>query len=96
MRLGTALVQLLGDARPPRDVAAATLRSNLAIDNAAAVEPARAAKQSRNSWQTDGAKTAIRSTDPATAEGPRSAAGRLPGTDYLTTGNGTGASMAGT
>jgi hypothetical protein len=74
--------------------AAATVRSNVSVDNAADVAAAQAAKQSRNSWQ--GNRATFRSTDPTAAEGPRSAAGRRPGTDFLTTGNGTGASMAGT
>jgi RNA polymerase sigma factor (sigma-70 family) len=73
--------------------AAATVRSNVSIDNGTPADLAPGASASRNSWQTTGAT--FRSTDPAEAEGPRTAAGRLPGTAFLTTGNGTGASMAG-
>jgi hypothetical protein len=52
----------------------------VAVGNAAPVSSAQVTKQSRNSWQQDGATEAMfRSTDTAAAEGPRSAAGRLPG-----------------
>jgi hypothetical protein len=77
--------------------AAATLRSNAAVDNGAPDSLAAAAKASRNSWQlTDWTAETFRSTDASTAEGPRTATGRLPSSDYLTTGNGVGASMNGT
>jgi hypothetical protein len=76
---------------------AAVLRANAAIDNADPESLSPAAKADRNSWQQDGWSAArFRSTDPAGAEGARTAAGRLPGTDFITTGNGVGASMAGT
>ncbi|MEV4346877.1 sigma-70 family RNA polymerase sigma factor [Actinoplanes sp. NPDC049596] len=76
----------------------ATLRSNAAVDNA--IEPAGVATgsaESRNSWQDDPEWTParFRSLDPASAEGPRPATGALPKTNYLTTGNGVGASMGG-
>jgi hypothetical protein len=51
------------------------------------------ATESRNSWQ-QGPST-FRSVDPAVAEGPRPTSGRMPVTDFLTTGNGVGASMSG-
>ncbi|MEU8614553.1 right-handed parallel beta-helix repeat-containing protein, partial [Actinoplanes sp. NPDC048791] len=76
--------------------AAAVLRANAAVDNAVPQSLSPSATEVRNSWQQDGWSAAtFRSTDPAAAQGPRTAAGRLPGTDFLTTGNGTGASMAG-
>jgi RNA polymerase sigma factor (sigma-70 family) len=76
---------------------AAVLRANVAIDNAGPERLSPAAKADRNSWQQDGWNAArFRSTDPAGAEGARTAAGRLPGTGFIKTGNGVGASMAGT
>jgi RNA polymerase sigma factor (sigma-70 family) len=75
---------------------AATLRSNVAIDNATAISLDAAASQSRNSWQETGWSAAkFRSTDPATAEAPRPSDGGLPSTIFLSTGNGVGASMSG-
>jgi hypothetical protein len=77
--------------------AAAVLRANVAIGNAAPESLAPAAKADRNSWQQEGWSAAsFRSTDPAQAEGARTGAGQLPGTAFLKTGNGAGASMAGT
>jgi parallel beta-helix repeat protein len=77
---------------------AVTLRSNTAVDNAAPVSAGAAAAQSRNSWQQQPPWTAavFRSTDPAVAESTRPPTGKLPTTDFLTTGNGIGASMTGT
>jgi RNA polymerase sigma factor (sigma-70 family) len=76
--------------------APAVLRANAAVGNADPESVSPAAKADRNSWQQDGWSAAtFRSTDPAEAEGPRTAAGKLPGTAFLTTGNGVGASMAG-
>jgi hypothetical protein len=76
--------------------AAAVLRANAAVDNADAEQLAPSATTVRNSWQQDGWSAAkFRSTDPAEAEGARTAAGRLPGTSFITAGNGVGASMAG-
>jgi len=76
--------------------AAATLRSNTAARNASPVSAGPAAKQSRNGWQPDpAANPGFRSTDASVAEGPRAAGGGLPRTDFLTTGDGVGASMSG-
>jgi RNA polymerase sigma factor (sigma-70 family) len=76
--------------------AAAVLRANAAVDNANPESLAPSATTVRNSWQQNGWSAAkFRSTDPAEAEGPRTAAGKLPGTAFITTGNGIGASMAG-
>jgi hypothetical protein len=76
--------------------AAATLRANAAVDNDTAQRLSPAAEQVRNSWQQDGWSAAkFRSTDPAEARGARTATGDLPGTSFITTGNGVGASMAG-
>ncbi|GAA0489953.1 hypothetical protein Ade02nite_24590 [Paractinoplanes deccanensis] len=73
----------------------ATLRANAAISNG--IEPAGVAPgstETRNSWQENGWSAAtFRSTDPASAEGPRAADGTFPETHYLVTGNGVGASM---
>jgi RNA polymerase sigma factor (sigma-70 family) len=73
--------------------AAATLRANASVGNAAAEGLGPDATESRNSWQ-QGSST-FRSVDPTVAEGPRPASGRMPVTDFLTTGNGVGASMSG-
>jgi RNA polymerase sigma factor (sigma-70 family) len=73
--------------------AAVTLRANAAAGNAAPVGVGPDATESRNSWQQG--EPAFRSVDPRVAEGPRSATGRVPDTDFLTTGNGVGASMSG-
>ncbi len=75
---------------------AAVLRANVAVDNAAPEGLSASAGTVRNSWQQNGWSAArFRSVDPAGAQGPRPATGRLPGTDFITTGNGMGASMAG-
>jgi RNA polymerase sigma factor (sigma-70 family) len=76
--------------------AAAVLRGNASIANADAESLAPAARADRNSWQQeDWSAARFRSIDPAEAQGPRTAAGKLPGTAFLTTGNGVGASMSG-
>jgi hypothetical protein len=66
--------------------APALFRSNAAAENPISVSPG--AQLSRNNWAQS-----FRSTDPAVAEGPRPPSGGLPPTDFLTTGNGVGASM---
>ncbi|MCW6005865.1 sigma-70 family RNA polymerase sigma factor [Micromonospora sp. CPCC 205371] len=74
--------------------AAATVRANASIDNASAAELGSGAQSSRNTW--DGGAfpaSAFESTDPTGAQGPRRPDGRLPATDFLTTGRGVGASM---
>ena len=76
--------------------AAPVLRANAAIGNAAPERLSPVARADRNSWQQQGWSTeTFRSTDPAEAEGPRTTAGRLPGTAFLSAGNGVGASMSG-
>ncbi|MEH1129340.1 sigma-70 family RNA polymerase sigma factor [Micromonospora sp. CPCC 206061] len=74
--------------------AAATMRSNASVDNAGAADLGRATTSSRNTWD-GGAFPAemFESTDPSQAQGQRRPDGRLPATDYLTTGRGVGASM---
>jgi RNA polymerase sigma factor (sigma-70 family) len=64
--------------------AAATLRGNAAIDNAAPASVGAGSTLDGNTWQT-GVRTAamFRSTDPTTAQGPRPANGALPRTDFL-------------
>lgn len=79
----------LSDAAPVR---APTRRSATPPWNACR----RVARADRNSWQLQGWSTeTFRSTDAAEAEGPRTTAGRLPGTAFLSAGNGVGASMSG-
>ena len=73
--------------------AAATVRSDVAVGNDRPYELGSSAAQSRNSWQQETAP--FRSTDPAEADGPRTASGGLPSTAFLTTGDGSGASMGG-
>ncbi|MDR6322398.1 sigma-70 family RNA polymerase sigma factor [Actinoplanes couchii] len=74
--------------------APAVMRNNVAIDNGRGEQSlSTAASQNNNSWQEPG--VTLRSTDPAEAEGARNARGGLPGTAFLQTGNGMGASMAG-
>jgi RNA polymerase sigma factor (sigma-70 family) len=74
--------------------AAAVLRNNASVGNTRGEQALSAgAKPSNNSWQEQG--LAFRSEDASTAEGSRTAAAKLPRTDYLSTGNGVGASMAG-
>ena len=66
------------------------LRSDVAVDNKTPARLSADAQQSRNDWAAT-----FQSTDPASAEGPRRADGSLPRTNFLVTGNGTGASMGG-
>ncbi|MFF5291177.1 sigma-70 family RNA polymerase sigma factor [Paractinoplanes globisporus] len=66
------------------------LRSDVAVGNKTPATLSGTAVQSRNDWAAT-----FRSTDPTSAEGPRRADGSLPRTDFLVTGNGTGASMGG-
>ncbi|BEL08789.1 hypothetical protein Q0Z83_069800 [Actinoplanes sichuanensis] len=74
--------------------APAVLRNNAAVGNTRGEQALSAsAKPNNNSWQVDGFE--FGSEDPSVAEGARTAAGKLPGTDYLATGNGIGASMSG-
>ncbi|MEU4623006.1 sigma-70 family RNA polymerase sigma factor [Actinoplanes sp. NPDC023801] len=74
--------------------APAVLRNNAALGNTRGDQAVSAgAKPDGNSWQVEG--FAFRSRDASTAEGARTAAAKLPGTDYLSTGNGIGASMSG-
>ncbi|MBO3737020.1 sigma-70 family RNA polymerase sigma factor [Actinoplanes flavus] len=77
--------------------APAVLRNNAAIGNERGEQGlSAAAKPTGNSWQVSGfSEATFRSVDPAVAEGARTAAAKLPGTDYLSTGNGVGASMSG-
>ncbi len=73
----------------------ATLRSNVAIGNDSSVSMGTGAHTSRNTWD-EGSWSAsmFRSTDDAAAQGARRADGTLPPTNFLTTGNGMGASMS--
>jgi RNA polymerase sigma factor (sigma-70 family) len=75
----------------------AVLRRNVAVGNRPGeVGLAAAVKADNNSWQQDGwSEESFRSVDPAGTRGARQADGGLPGTSYLATGNGTGASMSG-
>ncbi|GIE75697.1 hypothetical protein Aph02nite_16470 [Actinoplanes philippinensis] len=74
--------------------APAVLRNNAAAGNDRGDQALSAgAKPNNNSWQVDAFP--FRSEDASVAEGARTAAGGLPGTDYLSTGNGIGASMSG-
>ncbi|MFC4064451.1 sigma-70 family RNA polymerase sigma factor [Actinoplanes subglobosus] len=74
--------------------APAVLRNNASVGNGRGEQALSAgAKPSNNSWEV--AAFAFGSEDASVAEGPRTAAGKLPGTDYLSTGNGIGASMSG-
>ncbi|MFC7528736.1 sigma-70 family RNA polymerase sigma factor [Actinoplanes sp. GCM10030250] len=84
----------LGFALP---TAVAVLRNNVALGNTQGeVGLAAAAKADNNSWQESGwSPGSFRSVDAAEAEGARQSDGGLPGTAYLSTGNGQGASMAG-
>ncbi|MBG0563707.1 sigma-70 family RNA polymerase sigma factor [Actinoplanes sp. NEAU-A11] len=77
--------------------AAAVLRNNVALGNQQGEEGlSRTAQASNNSWQENGwSESTLRSTDASVAEGARAADGGLPGTSYLATGNGVGASMSG-
>jgi RNA polymerase sigma factor (sigma-70 family) len=75
----------------------AVLRRNASVGNDQGEESLSAAAEAdNNSWQESGwSASAFGSTDPAGTDGPRQAAGGLPRTAYLSTGNGTGASMSG-
>jgi RNA polymerase sigma factor (sigma-70 family) len=74
--------------------AAAVLRNNASAGNTRGDQAlSGGAKPSNNSWQEPG--LVFRSEDASTAEGARTANAKLPGTDYLSTGNGVGASMSG-
>ncbi|WP_433794431.1 sigma-70 family RNA polymerase sigma factor [Actinoplanes sp. CA-252034] len=74
--------------------APAVLRNNAAVGNARGEQSLSAgAEPSNNSWQVE--RFAFVSEDPTVAEGARTATRKLPGTDYLSTGNGIGASMSG-
>ncbi|GIE31605.1 hypothetical protein Ait01nite_046500 [Actinoplanes italicus] len=74
--------------------APAVLRNNASVGNTRGEQAlSSGAKPSNNSWQEPG--LTFRSEDASTAEGARTAAAKLPGTDYLSTGNGVGASMSG-
>jgi RNA polymerase sigma factor (sigma-70 family) len=74
--------------------APAVLRNNASFGNTRGEQALSAgAKPNNNSWQKPG--LAFRSEDASTAEGARTAAAKLPATDYLSTGDGVGASMAG-
>jgi RNA polymerase sigma factor (sigma-70 family) len=77
--------------------APAVLRRNAAVGNEQGEQSLSAgAKADNNSWQEPGwSEATFGSTDPAGTDGPRQAGGGLPGTGYLATGNGTGASMSG-
>lgn len=77
--------------------AAAVLRNNVALGNQQdEFGLSTSAKAANNSWQENGwSESRFRSTDASGAEGPRAADGGLPGTSYLATGNGVGASMSG-
>jgi RNA polymerase sigma factor (sigma-70 family) len=68
--------------------------ANAALENGSAPATVReGTPQSGNTWQ--GGAVQFRSTDPRPAQGPRGAGGALPRVDFLVTGNGVGASMAG-
>lgn len=74
--------------------AATTVRSNAAVDNARPADLHGDAGSSRNTWDGgDWTAAVFESTDPTGAQGSRRPDGRLPATDYLTTGRGVGASM---
>ncbi|MEU4691421.1 sigma-70 family RNA polymerase sigma factor [Actinoplanes sp. NPDC023714] len=77
--------------------APAVLRRNAAIGNEQGeIGLSADSRADNNSWQQeDWSEETFRSTDPAGTDGARRAGGGLPGTDYLATGNGTGASMSG-
>jgi RNA polymerase sigma factor (sigma-70 family) len=74
--------------------APAVLRNNAAAGNTRGEQALTAgARPNNNSWQVPAFR--FGSEDPSVAEGPRTAAAKLPGTAYLATGNGIGASMSG-
>ncbi|WP_239163339.1 sigma-70 family RNA polymerase sigma factor [Paractinoplanes rishiriensis] len=72
------------------------LRDNVSVDNVDYdVQASDGAQQSGNSWQRGGWSAAsFRSTDPASAIGPRRPDGSLPRTDFLRTTNGVGAVLS--
>lgn len=65
-------------------VAAADLRRNVAGDNGVPMFLTADARSAGNSWDEGVPAPRFRSTDPAVAEGPRGADGRLPSTGFLT------------
>ncbi|MCZ7437046.1 sigma-70 family RNA polymerase sigma factor [Micromonospora sp. WMMC241] len=69
-----------------------TARRNLAVENATPVRGVPDAATTGNSWD-GGNAVRLRSTDPATAEGPRRPDGTLPSTRYLDTGTPVGADL---
>ncbi|BBH67212.1 hypothetical protein ACTI_38970 [Actinoplanes sp. OR16] len=77
--------------------APAVLRRNAAIGNQQGEFGLSAVSRADgNSWQEQGwSEATFQTTDPAGTDGARRADGGLPGTGYLATGNGTGASMSG-
>ncbi|KHD79309.1 hypothetical protein MB27_00765 [Actinoplanes utahensis] len=77
--------------------APAVLRSNVSVGNTQGqIGAAPATEPTGNSWQLDGfTETDLRSVDASVAEGARAGEAALPGTAYLQTSNGMGASMAG-
>jgi RNA polymerase sigma factor (sigma-70 family) len=67
--------------------AAATLRGNAAIDNTDPASVGAGTTLRGNTWEAGGRTAAMfRSIDPRVAQGPRSADGTLPRTDFLTRG----------
>jgi RNA polymerase sigma factor (sigma-70 family) len=75
--------------------AAAVLRGNAAIGNDSTATLGGVAGSDGNTWDGgDWDATMFGSTDPATAQGPRRPDGRLPETDFLTSGTRLGASMS--
>jgi RNA polymerase sigma factor (sigma-70 family) len=74
----------------------ATLRGNAAVDNKSPASFGRGTTLGGNTWESGSVTAAIfRSTDPATAQGPRSPDGTLPPTAFLDGGDGVGAAMRG-
>ncbi|GAA2864734.1 hypothetical protein Acy02nite_14200 [Actinoplanes cyaneus] len=74
--------------------APAILRYDVAVGNTQGEQGLSAsARQTHNSWQ--GEAVTFRSADPTVAEGSRTGGGALPGTTFLATANGAGASMSG-
>jgi RNA polymerase sigma factor (sigma-70 family) len=77
-------------------VAAATARGNVSLGNGEDVVTGPGVKSSRNTWDGGAWSVAMfRSTDASVAQGARAGDGTLPGTTFLATGNGMGASMSG-
>lgn len=70
--------------------------NNVAVANGSAVAAGPAGAGTGNSWNGgQWSADSFASTDPAPAEGARRGDGSLPRTDYLSTGTGTGAALAG-